>query len=152
MKDDQPKPGFELLDQPVKPETRGVANPYVRSAALTPGPSAKKGAPPEPVKLTIDGKPVAVPPGTVLIEAARQVGIEIPSYCYYPGLSLQGACRMCLVAIERMPKLQTACTTVVTNGMVVRTETEEVKNARKAMLEFSAHQSSPGLPRVRQGR
>ncbi|MGD0127717.1 MAG: NADH-quinone oxidoreductase subunit NuoG [Terriglobia bacterium] len=136
MKDDQPKPGFELLDQPAKPETRGAANPYVRSAALTPGPSAKKGAPPEPVKLTIDGKPVAVPPGTVLIEAAKQVGIEIPSYCYYPGLSLQGACRMCLVAIERMPKLQTACTTVVANGMVVRTETEEVKNARKAMLEF----------------
>jgi NADH-quinone oxidoreductase subunit G len=72
----------------------------------------------------------------LLIEAAKQVGIEIPSYCYYPNLTLQGACRMCLVAIERMPKLQTACTTVVTNGMVVHTETEEVKNARKAMLEF----------------
>ena len=136
MSEDQPKPGFELLDQPVKPESRGVANPYVRSAALTPGPSAKKAAPPEPVKLTIDGRAVAVPPGTLLIEAAKQVGIEIPSYCYYPGLSLQGACRMCLVAIERMPKLQTACTTIVTNGMVVHTDTEEVKNARKAMLEF----------------
>jgi NADH-quinone oxidoreductase subunit G len=136
VSEDQPKPGFELLDHPLKPETRGVAGPYVRSAALTPGPAAKKAAPPEPVKLTIDGNAVAVPPGTLLIEAANQVGIEIPSYCYYPGLSLQGACRMCLVAIERMPKLQTACTTVVTNGMVVHTETEEVKNARKAMLEF----------------
>jgi NADH-quinone oxidoreductase subunit G len=136
VKDDQPKPGFELLDHPLKQETRAVAGPYVRSAALTPGPSAKKAAAPEPVKLTIDGKAVAVPPGTLLIEAAKQVGIEIPSYCYYPNLSLQGACRMCLVAIERMPKLQTACTTIVTNGMVVHTDTEDVKNARKAMLEF----------------
>ena len=136
MKEDQPKPGFELLDHPLKQETRSVAGPYVRSAALTPGPSAKKAAAPEPVKLSIDGKAVAVPPGTLLIEAAKQVGIEIPSYCYYPGLSLQGACRMCLVTIERMPKLQTACTTIVTNGMVVHTDSEEVKNARKAMLEF----------------
>jgi len=91
---------------------------------------------PDPIKLTIDGKPVSVPPGTLLVEAAKQVGVEIPSFCYYPGLTLQGACRMCLVAIEKMPKLQTACTTVATNGMVVRTETPEVTNARKAMLEF----------------
>jgi NADH-quinone oxidoreductase subunit G len=90
----------------------------------------------EPIKLTIDGKPVAVPPGTLLIDAAKQVGIEVPSFCYYPGLSLQGACRMCLVAIEKMPKLQTACTTLVANGMIVHTETPEVANARKSMLEF----------------
>jgi NADH-quinone oxidoreductase subunit G len=88
------------------------------------------------IKVTIDGKSIAVTPGTLLIEAAKQLGVEIPSFCYYPGLSLQGACRMCLVAIEKMPKLQTACTTVVTNGMVVRTETAEVTNARKAMLEL----------------
>jgi len=88
------------------------------------------------VALTIDGKPVATRPGTLLIEAAKEVGIEIPSFCYYPGLALQGACRMCLVAIEKIPKLQTACTTVVTNGMIVDTENDEVKNARKAMLEF----------------
>ncbi len=88
------------------------------------------------ITLTIDGKPVNVPAGTLLIEAAKQAGTEIPSFCYYPGLALQGACRMCLVAIEKMPKLQTACTTVVTNGMVVHTENDEVKNARKAMLEF----------------
>jgi len=88
------------------------------------------------VTLTIDGKPVAARPGTLLIEAAKEVGIEIPSFCYYPGLALQGACRMCLVAIEKIPKLQTACTTVVTNGMIVDTENDEVKNARKAMLEF----------------
>jgi NADH-quinone oxidoreductase subunit G len=88
------------------------------------------------VNLTIDGRSVTVPLGTLLIEAAKGVGIEIPSYCYYPTLSLQGACRMCLVTIENMPKLQTACTTLVTNGMVVHTNTPEVLNARKAMLEF----------------
>ncbi len=90
----------------------------------------------DPITLTIDGQSVTVPPGTLLIEAAKQAGIEIPSFCYYPGLALQGACRMCLVGIEKMPKLQTACTTVVGNGMVVHTQNEEVKNARKAMLEF----------------
>lgn len=88
------------------------------------------------VTLTIDSKLVTVPPGTLLIEAAKQVGIEVPSFCYYPGLTLQGACRMCLVAIEKMPKLQTACTTVVSNGMVVHTDTPDVVNGRKAMLEF----------------
>jgi NADH-quinone oxidoreductase subunit G len=88
------------------------------------------------IALTIDGQSIAVPAGTLLIEAAKQAGIEIPSFCYYPGLTLQGACRMCLVSIEKMAKLQTACTTVVANGMVVYTQTDEVKNARKAMLEF----------------
>ncbi len=88
------------------------------------------------VSLTIDGKPVAAPAGALLIEAAKQAGIEIPSFCYYPGMTLQGACRMCVVSIEKMGKLQTACTTAVANGMVVHTETDEVTNARKAMLEF----------------
>lgn len=136
MKDRTQNPGFESLDHPFKEENRQLPGPYTRSAALMPGPAAKKGTPPEPVKFTINGKAVTVPSGTLLIEAAKQVGVEIPSYCYYPNLTLQGACRMCLVQIERMPKLQTACTTVVTNGMVVHTETEEVKNARKAMLEL----------------
>ena len=90
----------------------------------------------QPVNLTIDGHSVTAPPGTLLIEAAKRAGIEIPSYCYYPTLALQGACRMCLVAIEKMPKLQTACTTVIANGMVVHTSTPEVLNARKAILEF----------------
>ncbi len=91
---------------------------------------------PTTVTLTIDDQPVTVPAGTLLVEAAKQAGIEIPSFCYYPGLALQGACRMCVVSIEKMPKLQTACTTVVANGMVARTRTDEVKNARKGMLEF----------------
>ena len=88
------------------------------------------------VNITVDGKKINVPAGTLLIEACKSVGIEIPAFCYYPGLSLQGACRMCLVRIEKMPKLQTACTTVVTEGMVVTTESDEVKQARKAMLEL----------------
>jgi len=88
------------------------------------------------VTLTVDGKKLTVPAGTLLIEACKSTGIEVPSFCYYPGLSLQGACRMCLVEIEKMPKLQTACTTQVTEGMVVITESEKVKQARKSMLEL----------------
>ena len=88
------------------------------------------------VTITVDGKKVVQPAGTLLIEACKSVGIEIPSFCYYPGLSLQGACRMCLVEIAKMPKLQTACTTFISEGMVVTTESDTVKQARKAMLEF----------------
>jgi NADH-quinone oxidoreductase subunit G len=88
------------------------------------------------VNLTVDGKKITAPAGTLLIEACKSMGIEVPSFCYYPNLSLQGACRMCLVKIEKMPKLQTACTTVISEGMVVTTESEEVKQARKSMLEM----------------
>ena len=88
------------------------------------------------VTLTVDGKKVITKPGTLLIEACKSVGIEVPSFCYYPGLSLQGACRMCLVKIEKMPKLQTACTTVVSDGMVVTTDSPDVHQARKAMVEL----------------
>ena len=65
---------------------------------------------PEPVKLTIDGRLVQAAPGMLLIEAAKKAGIEIPAFCYYEGLSLAAACRMCLVEVEKMPKLMTACT------------------------------------------
>lgn len=88
------------------------------------------------VRLTIDGREITAPAGTLLIEAASRAGIEIPSFCYYPGLRLQGACRMCLVEVERMTKLITACTQPVAEGMVVRTDTPVVKDARRAMLEF----------------
>jgi NADH-quinone oxidoreductase chain G len=88
------------------------------------------------VTITVDGKKVTAPVGTLLIEACKSVGIEVPSFCYYPGLSLQAACRMCLVRIEKMPKLQTACTVPVAEGMVVTTESDEVKQARKSMLEL----------------
>src|SRR2546422_1219928 len=88
------------------------------------------------VTLKINDREVKVAPGTLIIEAARRMGIEVPSFCYYPGLSLQAACRMCLVEVEKAPKLQTACTLVALEGMVVRTETDPVKAARKSMLEF----------------
>jgi len=90
----------------------------------------------ELVKLQIDGKAVEVPAGTLLINAAKTVGIEIPAFCYYEGLSLQAACRMCLVEIEKSPKLVTSCTMPVAEGMVVRTDTPQVIQARKSMLEF----------------
>jgi NADH-quinone oxidoreductase subunit G len=88
------------------------------------------------VTFTVDGNKITAPAGTLLIEACKTAGIEIPAFCYYPGLSLQAACRMCVVRIEKMPKLQTACTTPVTEGMVVQTETPEIAQARKATLQL----------------
>src|SRR3989337_295711 len=88
------------------------------------------------VNITVDGRPLQARPGALLIEACRAAGIEVPSFCYYPGLSLQAACRMCLVEIEKAPKLQTACTVPVSEGMVVRTTTPQVVDARRSMLEF----------------
>ncbi|HEY6348070.1 MAG TPA: molybdopterin-dependent oxidoreductase [Candidatus Angelobacter sp.] len=88
------------------------------------------------VTITVDGKQIVAPAGTLLIEACKAVGIEVPSFCYYPGLSLQAACRMCLVRIEKMPKLQTACTVQITDGMVVTTTSDEVRQARKSMIEL----------------
>jgi NADH-quinone oxidoreductase subunit G len=88
------------------------------------------------INLTIDGNPVTAAPGTLIINAAKQVGIEIPSFCYYDGLTLQAACRMCLVEVEKTPKLQVACTLPVAEGMVVHTDSPLVHQARKGTLEF----------------
>ncbi len=88
------------------------------------------------IHLTIDGKAVTAAPGTLMINAAKQVGIEIPSFCYYDGLSLQAACRMCLVEVEKTPKLQVGCTLPVAEGMVVHTDSPQVHEARKGTLEF----------------
>ncbi len=88
------------------------------------------------VTLTIDGKQTAAEKGTLVIEAARKIGIEIPAFCYYEGYSLQAACRMCLVEVEKMPKLQPGCTLPVAEGMVVQTDTPKVAEARKTTLEF----------------
>lgn len=90
----------------------------------------------DPVKLTIDGREVHAPAGTLVIDAAKREGIEVPAFCYYEGLALQAACRMCLVEVEKMPKLQTACTLPVAEGMVVHTDSPQVATARKYMLEF----------------
>ncbi|HYB42253.1 MAG TPA: molybdopterin-dependent oxidoreductase, partial [Candidatus Methylomirabilis sp.] len=87
-------------------------------------------------KLTIDGKEVEVAPGTNVIEAARQLGIEIPHYCYHPGLSIAGQCRLCMVDIDKVPRPQISCNMVATDGMVVHTQTERVLETRKSVMEF----------------
>lgn len=86
--------------------------------------------------LTIDGKEVTVEKGTRVIQAAKQLGIDIPHYCYHPGLSIAGNCRMCLVEIEKTPKLQISCHIECADGMVVKTNTEKVKLTREHVLEF----------------
>ncbi len=88
------------------------------------------------VTFTVDGKKLTAPAGTLLIDACKSAGIEVPAFCYYPGLSLQAACRMCVVRIEKVPKLQTACTTPVTEGMAVTTESPEIAQARKSTLQM----------------
>jgi NADH-quinone oxidoreductase subunit G len=88
------------------------------------------------VTFTVDGKKLTAPAGTLLIEACRAAGIAIPQFCYYPGLALQAACRMCLVRQEKVPKLQTACTTQVGEGQVFVTESPEIAQARKATVEL----------------
>jgi NADH-quinone oxidoreductase subunit G len=89
------------------------------------------------VTLVIDGREVTAPEGTMLHDAARHGDIEIPVFCYEPKLGEPvGACRMCLVEIEGMPKLQTSCSTPVRDGMVVYTQTDQVKEAQRAVVEF----------------
>jgi len=88
-------------------------------------------------KVTINDRTVEVEAGTNLVDAAMKVGVQIPHYCYHPRLSVVGQCRMCLVKIEGMPKLQAGCSTpVVKDGMVVRTDVPEVAEAQKGMMEF----------------
>lgn len=111
------------------------------------------------ISLTIDGKNVTVPKGTLIVNAARQIGIDIPVFCYHPKMEPVGMCRMCLVEIGRPvidratgelqreadgspkiafgPKLETSCTTEVSEGMVVHTTTPNVKDAERATIEFS---------------
>jgi NADH-quinone oxidoreductase subunit G len=88
------------------------------------------------VTLTIDGREVQVPKGTLVVEAAKQVGIQIPVFCYHPKLKSVGACRMCLVEIEKMPRLQTACTSPVGEGMVVNTKSDQVIAAQTGVIEL----------------
>ena len=90
----------------------------------------------ELAKVTINGKLFEVPKGARLIDVCREKGYDIPSFCYYADLALQASCRMCLVRIEKMPKLQTSCTIIVTDGMVVTTTGEEIEKAQRGMTEF----------------
>jgi NADH-quinone oxidoreductase subunit G len=87
-------------------------------------------------KLSIDGREVTVADGTTVIQAAEKLGIFVPRYCYHPGLSIAGNCRICLVEVEKLPKLQIACNTPVTEGMVVHTKNEKAEDGRRAVLEF----------------
>jgi len=87
-------------------------------------------------KITIDGKEFDVDPKLTVIQAAAENGIEIPHFCWHPKLSVSGNCRMCLVEIEKMPKLAIACSTQVSDGMVVRTDSDRVVKARNAVMEF----------------
>jgi NADH-quinone oxidoreductase subunit G len=86
--------------------------------------------------LKINGVEVTVPTPMSVLEAAKTVGVEIPHYCYHPGLSVVGQCRLCQVEVERMPKLAIACNTMVADGMVVWTHAPKVEKARRSVLEF----------------
>jgi NADH-quinone oxidoreductase subunit G len=88
------------------------------------------------VTLTIEGRTAVVPEGTSLIEAAKTVGVLIPHYCYHPGLPVAGVCRMCLVEVEKFPKLAPACATTVMDGQVVHVHTPKARDARTGVLEF----------------
>ncbi len=87
-------------------------------------------------KFTLDGKELEVPAGTTVIQAALAAGVHVPHFCWHPDLPVDGNCRMCLVEIEKMPKLQIACNTQVTEGMVVRTNSEKAAQAHRTTLEF----------------
>jgi NADH-quinone oxidoreductase subunit G len=90
----------------------------------------------ETVTLTIDGRPVTADKGKTVLQAAIESGVKIPYYCYHPGLGIDGSCRVCIVKIEKMPKLQTSCSTQVAEGMVISTNTPDVVEARASVFEF----------------
>ena len=89
------------------------------------------------ITLTIDGKSVTVPKGTKVVDAAKQVDVNIPVFCYHEKIGPLGCCRMCLVEVEKMPKLMTACTMDVAPDMVVNTVGDKVEKAQKGVLEFT---------------
>ena len=87
-------------------------------------------------KFIIDEKEIEFQTGQTIIEAAKDHGIEIPHFCWHPKLSVSGNCRVCLVEVEKMPKLMIACSTVASEGMVVHTQSEKTLEARNAVMEF----------------
>ena len=88
------------------------------------------------INLEIDGKPIEVKPGSTVMDAANQLGIYIPHFCYHKKLSIAANCRMCLVDVEKAPKPMPACATPVTAGMVVNTASEKAVTAQKGVMEF----------------
>lgn len=97
---------------------------------------ADNGGSPGTVSLTIDGRPVVVPRGTSLLQAAEAIGVEVPHYCYHPGLTAPAQCRVCLVEVEGAPKLQPSCVTMAQDGQVVRTDSPEALEMREGVFEF----------------
>lgn len=93
-------------------------------------------SPPVGVKITIDGKAVEVPKGATIIQACDSAGVEVPRFCYHERLSIAGNCRMCLVEVEKSPKLVASCAMPVMDGMSIKTSSEKVKKARESVLEF----------------
>ena len=87
-------------------------------------------------KLTIDGREIEVDAGLTVLQACRQIGIEIPHFCYHERLPVSGNCRMCLVEMERAPKPVASCSMPIAEGMVIRTDTEKVRQMRRSVMEF----------------
>src|SRR3989475_10438140 len=102
--------------------------------------------PDELINLTIDDVPVSVPKGTLVIEAAKQAGVLVPHYCYHPGLAVAGGCRICLVEVEKAPKLQIACAIPVAEGMVGRTTAGPAKQGGQGVLQLLHINHPPGCP------
>ncbi|MBI3324514.1 MAG: molybdopterin-dependent oxidoreductase [Candidatus Omnitrophica bacterium] len=98
--------------------------------------TAQAAAAPKQVTLTVDGKIVTVPEGTTVLQACEQARSPVPFYCYHPGLSIAGNCRICLVEIEKTPKLQISCYTPVAEGMAVKTASDKALKGRQDVLEF----------------
>ena len=112
-----------------------------KDAAPTPPPPPAAPAKPQPknpgmVTFTVDGKEVVAKPGTNMMEAVKQVGVEIPYYCYHPRLSVAANCRMCMVEVSNSPKLVPACQTPIGEGLAVKTTTQKVADQQKAVMEF----------------
>src|SRR3954469_17494800 len=88
------------------------------------------------LELEIDGKPLEVPEGSTIMDAANRLGIYIPPFCYHKKLSIAANCRMCLVDVEKAPKPLPACATPVSKGMIVHTQSEKAIKAQKGVMEF----------------
>jgi len=118
------------------PITPGGGGAIPGPAAGAPPPSPPPPPPKDTYTVLFDGRPIEVPRNVNLIEAAKLAGIEIPHFCFHPRLSVVGQCRMCLVEIEGIPKIQAACTTPLKEGLSVKTKTEKVVQSRAANMEF----------------
>ena len=104
------------------------------------------------VHLTIDGQPVEVEEGTTILQAAKKACIHIPTLCYHEDLSIKAVCRICVVEVEGQRLLPTACSTPVSEGMVVQTASPKVLKARRNILELIFARHPRGMPRMSEGR